>query len=256
MLRASLARGADVNIHQGFALRRAARHNQTAAVQFLLDHGADVNAAGIDGRAGHTALHEAAYGHPEVMAVLLAAGANVHARTDDGLTPLAYTLDRRSNIKCCALLLAAGADVDDCGEGDYTPLYCAIEEGRRDIVKMLLRAGAKEIAAADLPSRIPVTYEKPHSLADDLLVPGLDAAFETVDAIHAAGGWAEYVKAHRRVLSSLVSKLAPQKPRKGPRPVRQSYYHVPAARPSSVACLIPPDAASHVVAFWCPPGGY
>ena len=227
-------------------------YNQAAAAQFLLDHGADVNAAGIDNRAGVTALHEAAYGHPEVMAVLLAAGANVHARTDDGLTPLAYTIDRRVNIKCCALLLAAGADVDDCGEGDYTPLYCAIEEGRRDIVKMLLRAGAKEIAAADLPDRIPITYSNPHP--DDLPADGRDAAFETVDAIHAAGGWAEYVVRHRRVLSSLVSKLGPKKPRKGPRPVRQSYYHVPAARPSA-ARPIPLAAASHVVAFWCPPGG-
>ena len=115
---------------------------------------------------------------------------------------------------------------------------------------MLLRAGAKEIAAADLPNRIPTTYSNPHP--DDLPADGRDAAFETVDAIRAAGGWAEYVVRHRRVLSSFVSKL---KPRKGPRPVRQSYYHVPAARPSSVARPIPLDAASHVVAFWCPPGG-
>ena len=101
---------------------------------------------------------------------------------------------------------------------------------------MLLRAGARQIATADLPVR------EPHN----------EAAFETVDAIRAAGGWAEYVVRHRRVLSSFVSKL---KPRKRPRPVRQSYYHVPAARPS-VPRLIPLDAASHVVAFWCPPGGY
>jgi hypothetical protein len=228
-------------------------YNQAAAAQFLLDHGADVNAAGIDDRAGVTALHEAAYGHQEVMAVLLAAGANVHARSDNGLTPLALTLDRRVHIKCCALLLAAGADVDDCGEGDYTPLFTAIEEGRRDIVKMLLRAGAKEIAAADLPSRDFDRRHPPNELPDP--APGVDAAFETVDAIRAAGGWAEYVVRHRRVLSSLVSKLAPRKPRKGPRPVRQSYYHVPAARPSSVARPLPLDAASHVVAFWCPPGG-
>ena len=232
-LRAWLARGGDVHTQNGYALILAARNNQTAAAQFLLDHGADVNAAGDD---GFTALHKAAlYGHHEVMAVLLAAGANVHAALDVGRTPLALTLDRTSNIKCCALLLAAGADVDDCGE-EYTPLYCAIEEGRRDIVKMLLRAGAKEIATADLPVREPLN----------------EAAFETVDAIRAAGGWAEYVVRHRRVLSSLVSKL---KPRKGPRPVRQSYYHVPAARPS-VPRPIPLDAASQVVAFWCPPGGY
>ena len=79
------------------------------------------------------------------------------------------------------------------------------------------------------------------------------AVQENMAPVRAAGGWAEYVVRHRRVLSSFVSKL---KPRKGPRPVRQSYYHVPAARPSSVARPLPLDAASHVVAFLCPPGGY
>ena len=78
------------------------------------------------------------------------------------------------------------------------------------------------------------------------------AVQENMAPVRAAGGWAEYVVRHRRVLSSFVSKL---KPHRGPRPVRQSYYHVPAARPS-VARPIPLDAASHVVAFWCPPGGY
>ena len=79
------------------------------------------------------------------------------------------------------------------------------------------------------------------------------AVQENMAPVRAAGGWAEYVVRHRRVLSSFVSKL---KPHRGPRPVRQSYYHVPAARPSSVARPIPLDAASLVVAFWCPPGGY
>ena len=194
------------------------------------------------------------------MTVLLAAGANPNI-TRQGYTPMCWAVNAITCRKCCALLLAAGADVDDCGE-DYTPLFCAIEEGRRDIVKMLLRAGAKEIAAADLPDR---DFDRDsdhdfdrHRPRNEHLVPapGFDAAFETVDAIHAAGGWAEYVKAHRRVLSSFVSKLASPKPRKGPRPVRQSYYHVPAARPSSVARPIPLNAASLVVAFWCPPGGY
>ena len=57
-----------------------------------------------------------------------------------------------------------------------------------------------------------------------------------LDAIQAAGGWAEYVAKHRRILAGLVSKLSPTKS-ESPRP-------------------IPLDAASHVVAFMCPPGGY
>jgi len=100
-----------------------------------------------------------------------------------------------------------------------TPLYLAFEAGLCNLVKFFLRAGAREIATADLPDR----------------EPGDEAAFELWDAIRAAGGWAEYVVEHRRVLSGLVSKLSPKK----------SEYPRP----------IPLDAASHVVAFWCPPGG-
>ena len=51
-----------------------------------------------------------------------------------------------------------------------------------------------------------------------------------VDAVNAAGGWQEYARKHRRILAGLVAKL----------PGRS----------------FPLDAASHVVGFWCPPGGY
>ena len=50
-------------------------------------------------------------------------------------------------------------------------------------------------------------------------------------AIRSAGGWPEYVAKHHGVLASFVSKL-------------------------SAKSAVPLDAASHLVAFWCPPGGY
>ncbi|KAH8086197.1 hypothetical protein SO694_00037272 [Aureococcus anophagefferens] len=147
--------------------------------------------------------------------------------------------------RCAKLLLAAGARVDDAGVGldgepakENTPLYIAFTHGHCNLVKVFLRAGAQDIAVADFGER----------------EPGNEAAFELRDAIRAAGGWAEFVAKHRRVLSGLVSKLSAKKSRKGPPPVRQSYYHVPA--PRAAGRPIPLDAASHVVAFWCPPGGH
>ena len=96
-----------------------------------------------------------------------------------------------------------------------SPLWFAIWNGRRDLVKILLRAGARMIAVAELPSRRSANV----------------SAFEVLGAVRAAGGWPEYVAAHRRVLAGLVSKLSTR------RPLRL-------------------DAASRVVAFLCPDGGF
>ncbi|KAH8099174.1 hypothetical protein SO694_00023458 [Aureococcus anophagefferens] len=103
---------------------------------------------------------------------------------------------------------------------------------------VFLRGGAREFAT-DVGHAV--------ALADDLPIrrPHNKSAFEVVDAIHAAGGWAEYVKAHRRVLSSLVSKLSAKNTT---RPIPFDAKNT--TRP------IPFDAASHVSLFWCPPGGY
>ena len=65
----------------------AARQGNAQAVRSLLDQGADVNAARGDGM---TALHRAAErGHAEVAELLIAASANVEAKTRIGsYTPL------------------------------------------------------------------------------------------------------------------------------------------------------------------------
>ena len=155
------------------------------------------------------------------MAVLLAAGANPNMMRQ-GMTPLCWAVNAITCRKCCALLLAAGALVDDIPV--RTPLWNALSHGHCDLVKMFFRAGARDIGDS-----IAETVDHRRDASNE-------AAFELRDAIRAGGGWAEYVVEHRRVLSGLVSKLSPKRA-KYPRP-------------------IPLDAASHVVAFWCPPGGH
>ena len=75
-MRALRAQGADVNYSGGAPLKRAASHDRTAAVRWLLANGADVNP-----RFGHdvSPLHWAAENaNSEIMGLLLAAGADVH----------------------------------------------------------------------------------------------------------------------------------------------------------------------------------
>jgi ankyrin repeat protein len=85
-----IERGADVNAAARNAFRVAPVHAAAAVrdavtMQFLIDHGADVNARQ---QMGYTALHTAAqHGDEEMVDQLLAAGADCHLAGDDGKTP-------------------------------------------------------------------------------------------------------------------------------------------------------------------------
>ncbi|HEY7116162.1 MAG TPA: ankyrin repeat domain-containing protein [Tepidisphaeraceae bacterium] len=78
----------------------------------LVAAGANVNTARrayIDGPSGETPLHRAAsWNQRRAVAALIAAGANVDARTNDGLTPLDYA-DMCGCRESADLLRAAGA---------------------------------------------------------------------------------------------------------------------------------------------------
>ncbi|KAF6260118.1 ankyrin repeat-containing domain protein [Scenedesmus sp. NREL 46B-D3] len=87
-------------------LHYAARAGQLKAVQLLLKHGADVDAATRSGRA--TALHRAAHtGHAEVAQALLSAGADPLLQDADGETPL-HKAAAQGHAAVVAALLAAG----------------------------------------------------------------------------------------------------------------------------------------------------
>ena len=158
-----LAHGADINAttsyiqpgsdpFSGTPLCIAATRGDQPLVELLLSKGAQVNAEDKDGR---TPLSYAAERHYQaVMQLLLAAHANPNAgRVALPLALAAYEGD----MAALKLLLANGADPNtnstlhrslkakngwDWGNGDFTPLFLAINQRHADAVKVLLEGAA------------------------------------------------------------------------------------------------------------------
>ncbi len=120
-------------------LMTAARTGNPDAVRVLLDRGAAVNAAvnARDAIAEQTALMFAiTENHPEAVRVLLDHGADVNARTSRVETPPATT----GNLQGIGRSQNREKPVP---QGAMTPLLYAARDGRTEIARMLLTAGAK-----------------------------------------------------------------------------------------------------------------
>lgn len=121
-----------------YPLMNAAADNRVEDVQRLLAEGADVN---ICDKCGYTPLHMGAP-HARIVRVLVDAGAEVDARScDDKRTPLMSAL-WEGGTDSVTLLLAAGADVHARNDGGCTPLNFAVLYDHPDVVRTLINAGA------------------------------------------------------------------------------------------------------------------
>lgn len=212
-------------------LHASAFTGDASGVRAALEAGADANDCVWRDSPGCTPLFEAALnGHNECVKVLLEAGALVNLPAQEGEAILPASLYARRAV--VDTLIAAGADVNRRDADGRTALglaaYHAVIHGpsgnRRAVILALLRAGASELPQEPEVDLI-TTYH--------LVCPHHMSNYALLDKIRKAGGWANFARDHRRVLSSLVSKLSAKN----------------AARP------IPVDAAGHVVGFWTPPGG-
>ncbi len=120
-----------------------------AIARWLVERGTDVNATNTWGR---TALHESAFArfhHALSPEVLIALGADVHLRSNQGLTPLHSAADGK-NVASATLLLAHGADLNARTNNGLTPLeYGLFRMSNAELVAMvpfaqfLLAAGAQ-----------------------------------------------------------------------------------------------------------------
>ena len=112
-------------------------------------------------------LHTAArYGHKEIAELLIAKGAEVNAKDDEGETPLdlawltrqtetadllrkhggkygtIYTAVGGGDIEAVKEFLAAGVDVNAKDEVGWTPLHIAAIRGNKEIAELLIAEGA------------------------------------------------------------------------------------------------------------------
>jgi len=139
-----LAAGADPNAHLlsgETPLMEAARRGNLATVRALLAADADPNAREANG--GQDALMWAlAQRHSAVVAELVRHGADVHAPSKAGFTPLMFAA-QQGDADSARILLKAGAKTNDVmPKTGLTPLLVASAMGRARVAALLLEAGA------------------------------------------------------------------------------------------------------------------
>jgi ankyrin repeat protein len=106
---------------------------------------------------GQTPLHmAAAYGHKDVVEVLLATKADVNARNTIGWTPLsmAAMYDHKDVVE---ILVARKADINAKDKGHWTPLQGAAARGNKEVVEFLL-ANRADVNAKDGAGMTPLDW--------------------------------------------------------------------------------------------------
>lgn len=104
---------------------------------------------------GLTRLHRAAAFYREDVSALVAAGEDVNARTNGGLTPLHLATVGDTDVEVLTTLISAGADLDARSREGLTPLHVAAEFNKVEVVSVLAAAGAN-VNARDKIKRTPL----------------------------------------------------------------------------------------------------
>lgn len=128
-------------------LMLAAAFGSAEAVRTLIAAGADIRAAGS---AGFTALHLAADDLAKTR-MLLDAGADVNAASQLGRTPLIAAAASSQSADVVRLLLARGANLHAADNSGVTALNAAANADNREAAELLLERGADPNAQARLP---------------------------------------------------------------------------------------------------------
>jgi ankyrin repeat protein len=115
-------------------LHLAARFDQVAATEVLLDLGADLHDASND--KGMAPIHQA--WSREMIVLLLSRGADINVRTIDGLT-LLHSHATHASGELIQFLLDHGADPHAKTKANQTPWAIAVEQGNREAADILFR---------------------------------------------------------------------------------------------------------------------
>ncbi|XP_044260060.1 poly [ADP-ribose] polymerase tankyrase [Tribolium madens] len=122
----------DVQGRNSTPLHLAAGYNNVEVAEYLLEHGADVNA---QDKGGLIPLHNASsYGHLDIAALLIKYNTVVNATDKWGFTPL-HEAAQKGRTQLCALLLAHGADPFLKNQEGQTPMDLSSAEDVRCLLQ-------------------------------------------------------------------------------------------------------------------------
>jgi ankyrin repeat protein/beta-lactamase regulating signal transducer with metallopeptidase domain len=141
---------------------KQAAEGDTIAIKTFLAAGMNINARNEQ---GVTALMKAAAaGHTETVQSLMAAGANPNLRGEGNYSALSYAAEL-GDVSMMKVLIAGGAEVDlKVGYQQATALILAAANGRRDAVILLLDNKASIEAQSDRGTALVAAASNPKSL--------------------------------------------------------------------------------------------
>lgn len=218
LLELFLARGADIHRSNRFgetALMLAAWKNRAAALQWLLDHGAKPNRPGKEEKEW-SALHYATFaGHAPLVDTLLAAGADINARSTNGSTVIMMAA-REGHAALAQRLLEAGANPALKNDFDDDAVAWAMRQQNFAIAKSF--TSAENFAEL---SRLAATQRQPALRS----LPAPDAVDDFLRMARLAevrGQRGQALAAYRKALATLKAqeKVATGKTASKPREVK------------------------------------
>jgi ankyrin repeat protein len=122
-------------------LHLAAANGQKEMAELLIASGAKVD---IRDNNGNTILHFAAtYNHRNVAEVLVSKGAGINVRGGNGATPL-HVAAARGNKEVAEFLVSKGAEINAKNESGFTALSVAIKNKHNDVADYLRKQGGVE----------------------------------------------------------------------------------------------------------------
>ncbi|KAL9632651.1 MAG: hypothetical protein Q9164_005185 [Protoblastenia rupestris] len=152
ILEIMLVEGTDVDIRAAdgrTALHLIAENGNEAGAKILLDHGANVDAVSYTGgtsmerkfRGGRTPLHWAAeHRQMGIIRLLIEAGADLGIRNASGRSALQESIGENGDATS-RMLIEAGAPLSMKDDEGWTALHQAAQDGRIEIVEILLDKG-------------------------------------------------------------------------------------------------------------------
>jgi ankyrin repeat protein len=160
----------------------ACKSSSIPAIHLLLAAKADVNKQDDDGYVPMISAVGADDSAPEIIDILVKAGADVSATVGDGITSL-YIAASIHRLDMAQSLIKHGANVNLRSSGGLLPLYTAIMSKNRDMVRLLIKAGADVniIGVDGIPLFIEAVSTGSLDITSDMLAAGADV--NTIDSL-------------------------------------------------------------------------